>query len=392
MREYKIIAAIADIHIGVRHITAATLKQQLKDHFLQVLKDLKHLDLICILGDILHSALSLNSDYSELYLWFINKVYKIAKQRKCAVIIIRGTRSHDNDQLQNIRSYINNDDGVDFRIYETFAETTIWDNYKLLILPDIQVKKKSDVEKYLTEDKKYDLILGHGLIDRMRYFIQDSETMPTHTYEYSVEKLIDSCKGPVLFGHIHQYQCILDHFWYVGPFTLLERGGIDAGFAICGIYDKDRTKFRVEHYINPDSATYYEIKITKKILEQEPIDKIIEAIDDIIKDAKLNDLISLKITRGDNLESSDKVAILENRYRKDRRFSIVKKIKSKREEEREKENKDRKEKFSYLMDNNLTISDIFYKYYKNEVVPTLPDQFSPVATLTLDQFKSVFGE
>ena len=392
MRKFKIIAAIADIHIGVKHISPSTLKQQLKDHFLKVLKDLKYLDMICILGDILHSVVSLNSEYSELYLWFINKVYKIAKQRGAAVIIIRGTKSHDNDQLQNIRSYINNDDGVDFRIYETIGETTIWDNYKILLLPDIHVKKKDEIERYLTEDKKYDLILGHGLIDRMRYFIQDSESMPTHPYVYSVEKLINSCKGPVLFGHIHQYQCILDSFWYVGPFTLLERGGINAGFAICGIYDKDRTKFQVEHYLNPDSATYYEIKITKKMLDETPIDDLVEMIDDTIENAKPNDLISLKITRGDSLEASEKVALLDARYRKDRRFSITKRIKSKREEEREKENAARKDKFSYIMDDNLTISDIFYKYYQDEVVPSLPDQTGPAATLTIDQFKEVLGE
>jgi len=392
MREYKIIAAIADIHIGVRHITASTLKKQLKEHFFGVLKKMSSLDMICILGDVLHTVLSLNSEYSELYLWFIDKVYKVAKSHGATVIIIKGTNSHDNDQLQNIRSYINNDDGVDFRIYETVEEITIWGNYKVLVLPDIQVKKNSEIDKYLTGDKKYDLILGHGLIDRMRYFIQDSEAMPTHVYEYNVERLIDSSKGPVLFGHIHQYQCILDQFWYVGPFTLLERGGIDAGFAVCGIYDKDRTKFRVEHYINPDSATYYELKISKKLLESYPIDDIIEAIDEILEDSKPNDLISMKITRGNTLEDSDKVALLESRYRKDNRISIVKKIKTAREEEAEKENLKRKEKFSYLLDDNLPLSTIYYKYYTDEVVPTLPDKFSPVATLTLEQFKEVFGE
>ena len=35
----------------------------------------------------------------------------------------------------------------------------------------------------------------------------------------------------------------------------------------------------------------------------------------------------------DNRESADKVMILENRYRKDRRFSIIKKVKSKQEQD-----------------------------------------------------------
>lgn len=392
MRDFKIFTCLADLHIGVKHISPATLKEQLKTHYFKPMSRMKHLDGIFILGDILHTIVSLNSEYSQLYLWFIDKVYKMAKKRKATVIIIRGTRSHDNDQLQNIRSYINNDDGVDFRIYDTYEETTIWGDYKVLILPDVQVKDKKMIEKFLTKDQKYDLILGHGLIDRMKFFVQESESMPTKTYEYKVEDLIDSCKGPILFGHIHQYQSILNRFWYVGPFTLLERGGINAGYAVCGIYDQDRTKFVVEHYVNPDSADYYNLDISKKVLEKYPIDEIIEAIDEILEDSKPNDLISLRITRGDELESVDKVILLESRYRKDKRISITKKIKSKREEESEQKNKERKEKFSYVLDENLSVADIFYKYYQDEIVPTLPDQFSPVAKLTIDQFKRILGE
>ena len=34
---------------------------------------------------------------------------------------------HDNDQLNNIKSYVKNDDGVDFRVYDTVEEITLWD-------------------------------------------------------------------------------------------------------------------------------------------------------------------------------------------------------------------------------------------------------------------------
>ena len=60
-------------------------------------------------------------------------------------------------------------------------------------------------------------------------------------------------------------------------------------------------------------------------------------MDELIKDCKDNDLITLRITRSDTLEDADKVYMIENRYRKDKRISIVKKVKSKKEEEHEKE-------------------------------------------------------
>lgn len=389
MREFKTFVALADLHIGVKHISASSMKKQLKEHCIKVLKEMKYLDGIFILGDILHTVVSLNSDYSEVYLWFIDQIYKIAKKKGSTVIIIKGTASHDNDQLWNIHSYINNDDGVDFRIYETVEEITIWGNYKVLVLPDVKVRELKDIDKYLAEDKSYDLILGHGLINSMRFFVQESENMPVKTYEFDVDKLIASCKGPVLFGHIHQFQTVRDHFYYVGPFTLLERGGIDAGYVVGGIYDKDRTKFKIEHYINPDSARYYDLHVGKKIIENYPIDEIIEAIDDLIADAKENDLITLRITRGDELESADKVMMLEARYRKDRRISIVKKIKTKSEEQSEKENAERKDKFAYVMDSNMDLADIIYKYYIDEVVPSLPDKMSPVARIQQDDFKRI---
>lgn len=394
MRDFKVFVAMADLHIGVKHISADTLKTQLKKRFFKVLDDMKYLDGIFICGDILHNALMLTSEYSNLYLWFINRLYKVAKKRKCTVIIIRGTLSHDGSQLSVIKPFVYNaiDDGIDFRVYDTVEEITIWNSYKVLILPDVKVKQLSDIGKYLTADKKYDLILGHGLISTMKFFVQETENYPTKTYEYDVDRLIDSSKGPVLFGHIHQYQSIRDHFWYIGPFTLLERGGIDAGFAVCGIYDKDRTKFRVEHYINPDSANYYELDITKDIIEKYPVDDIVEAIDMMIKDSKANDLITLRITRGDELESTDKVLMLEARYRKDPRFSIVKKIKTKHEEESEQRNQERKDKFAYITDENLDLSQILYKYYETEMLPTLPDKTSSVAKLTEDEFKRILSE
>lgn len=392
MRDFKIFAALADLHIGNHRISASSMKKQIKDHCLKPLKDMKYLDGIFICGDILHTIVSLNSDYSELYLWFIDQIYKIAKKRHSTVIIIKGTPAHDNDQLTNIHSYMDNDDGVDFRIYETVEEITIWGDYKVLVLPDIKVAHKKEIEKHLTKDKKYDLILGHGLISTMKFFVQESENMPTKTYEYEPDDLIDSSKGPVLFGHIHQYQTIRNHFYYIGPFTLLERGGINSGFVIGGIYDKDRSKFKIEHYINPDAANYYDFHITRKILADYPIDEIFEAIDDLLKPTKENDLVTLRITRGDDIESADKVYMLESRYRKDPRISIVKKVKSTKEEEHEKENMERQEKYSYIMDTNLSMSEILFKYYETEVKPTLSDQYSAAAKITEDDFRRILKE
>lgn len=392
MRDFKVFVTISDVHIGKKSITAKEMKRQLKKNFFDVIRGFKYLDGIFVTGDISHTILSLNSDNANVYLWFVDEVYKLAKAKGATVIIVRGTLAHDNDQLSNVRHYINNDEGVDFRIYETFEETTIWDDYRVLILPDNQVKNTHDIEKFITKDKRYDLILGHGLTASMKFFVQESEAMPVKPYEYEVKDLCDSCKGPVLFGHIHQHQIFRKQFFYVGNFTVLERGIKDGGFLVGGIYDKDRTKWKVERYINPDSASYYDFKVGRSILASYSIDEIIEAIDELLKDTKENDLITLRITRGDELEESDKVYMLENRYRKDKRISVVKKVKTKKEEEHEEENKARHDKYAYTMDRNLDMSEILYRYYETDILPTLAEEYNTSRKLTLEDFRRVLKE
>lgn len=389
MHSYKICAVLADLHIGVKHISAKTIKSQLKHHFFQVLDKMYRLDGVFICGDILHTALSLSSDYASVYIWFINKLYSLAKKRKCTVVIIRGTIAHDGQALTTIRSYerLASEDKVDFRVYDTVEEITLWDDYKVLVLPDVKVKQLQDIGKHL-KHKQYDMILGHGLIDQMQFFVQDSENMSMKSYVFDVSELRDACRGPILFGHIHKHMNIGNQFYYVGPFTLLERGSdTTTGFCVVGISDDDRTKYKVEQYINPDSAAYYEINVTNSILNTYPIDDIVEAIDEIAADARDNDLITLRITRGDETESAEKVMILETRYRRDHRFSIIKKIKNKKEEEHEQRQAERKNKYAYLMDENMELPSILYTYYINDVKSTFPDKGSVAASLELADFQ-----
>lgn len=390
MREYKIIAVISDIHIGRSSISPKSFKQQLKKNFLDVISKFYVLDGIFITGDILHTIISLNSEYAEIFYWFIDQIYKIARKKNAVVIIVKGTPSHDNDQLNNIKSYQNNDDNVDFRVYDTVEEITVWDNYKILVLPDIRVTKLVDLDKYFEKKDHYDMILGHGTIDRMQFFVQESEQLAAKTYLYDVDKLIRASKGPIFFGHIHQYENILNRFYYVGSFTTLERGVVNPGFLVCGIYDNNRRQYKVERYINKDSAEYIELSIDRQVLSEYAIDDILSAIDQSVAECKPNDLVSLKITLSDERDSADKVAIIEERYRKDTRFSITKKIKTKREDEIEQKNEALRSKYSYLMDPNPDMAAIVYRYYIEDVYPTLSEETKKQVDITEESIRVLF--
>ena len=220
----------------------------------------------------------------------------------------------------------------------------------------------------------------------MRYFVQESENAPAKTYVYPVEKLIQASRGPVLFGHIHQYQSHRSHFYYVGPFTMLERGELDAGFAVIGICDSDRSRFRVEHYLNPDSAAYVEMNVTDAILSEFSIDEVVGAMDDIIAGGKANDLFTIRISKAALESSPDRVSIIENRYRGDRRISVVKKVVPSASADSGSDRDASRDRYSYCMDESMPLPSILYTYYISDVRPTLPDRAGPLASLVEDDF------
>ena len=396
-RGYKIIAVCADLHIGVKSVPPAEMKKQFKKHFFGVLEKLAVLDEIVVAGDLSHTILSLNSEASNLYLWFVNKLYKLARKKGAGVLIIRGTPSHDVDKLRNIAYLQDNEEGVDFRIYDTVEEITLFDDYKVLVLPDVRVKQLQDIDKYL-KPNKYDLIFGHGMTDKFQAFISEVENQPAKTYVYDTNRLMEASKGPVVFGHVHQYQSVIDKtshkpkFFYCGPFTIMERATHDPGWLLIGIDDSNHRNYKVEHIDNPDSADFIEMEVTGSMLTDIPIDDLIGAIDEVAADAKANDLITLRIVRGDDQESAAKVLMLETRYRKDSRFSIVKKIKNKKEQEREARQAERKERYSYLLDQNPPLHEILFQYYQSDVKPTLADQSSKEANLTEEDFRRALEE
>ena len=44
------------------------------------------------------------------------------------------------------------------------------------------------------------------------------------------------------------------------------------------------------------------------------------------------------------------------------------------------------------MDNNLDMSEIMYRYYETEIIPTIVDKNSLAAKISLDDFKRILKE
>jgi hypothetical protein len=369
MKQFRIFAVISDLHIGNTRISAKKMKDMLKEQFIEPIKKMKQLDAIIVAGDVSHTGLYLSSDYADLYLWFFRRIYSIAEKRKATVVVLEGTYSHDMDHLSNIDYMVDNEDGVDFRIYRQFTSDYLFKDFKILALPDKRVTAKS--KKYLENllEDEYDMIIGHGMIDKMEFPHQESENFNTNAYVYRVNELMAISRGPIFFGHIHTHTVINEKFHYVGSFTKLERGNGTHGFLVCGINTKDSSQFKCEQYVNKESMNYHHIKIEGEDLITYDIYDIIKNLQVYLKSVPDRDLVTIRIKYESNGTLVDKVSLIDETFKRDERVSVVKKLINRNLDDREQRLKVKKEKFSYLFDKNLKLEDIIVMYYENEIKP-----------------------
>ena len=141
-----VIATIADIHFNA--VKADRLFYQLNECFLNYLRE-HRVDIVVIAGDYYDSIVSLNSATARASMEFMTQLVKIAEITGIKYIrIIKGTSSHDNNQLENLRLFENNHK-VSVKIFDTVTREDI-DNFSFLFIPEEYMK---DVGEYYGEFK-----------------------------------------------------------------------------------------------------------------------------------------------------------------------------------------------------------------------------------------------
>ena len=169
-KEFNVIAAIADVHIGNKAIDWKEYKYQLKKGVIEKLETMTFLDMVVICGDTLHCQVSMNSDYASVFFWFINKIVKIAKKKNVVVRIIKGTRSHDLDQLDTLHFY-EDDPDIDFKIIDDYyIESLNGCNYAYIAENYIDLPVKEYYKEIFDKPKNYfDMIFGHLTIEQTQF-------------------------------------------------------------------------------------------------------------------------------------------------------------------------------------------------------------------------------
>lgn len=210
------IATLADLHWNA--VSPEKMYHQLQDIFLTYIK--KHpVNMVVIAGDYYDSIISLNSKSAKLSMLFMTNLMNVAKETGVQWIrIIKGTSSHDNNQLENLKVF-ENDDQIDFKIYSSVTDEEIH-GYRILFLPEEYMK---DIEEFYADylEKTYDIIFGHGMFKETSFVASKQESAVTLSKApvFNSDRMISICNGPILFGHIHTKCTIKKNIQYIGSFS-----------------------------------------------------------------------------------------------------------------------------------------------------------------------------
>lgn len=311
-----IIASIADVHIGNEAISAKQCKYQLKKGVIDKLKLLKRLDGLVICGDLFHKSLSMNGEYATVANWFVNKLVKLCTKHQAFFRIIKGTKSHDLDQLDNFKMYEEYDNNIlNFKIINNVEIEELY-GCRMAFIPEEYIKESP--KKYYREifdngDNYFDMIFFHGMVDAF-----SGKSTPDNYYEdyitaaptLKVKELCRVCKGPIQAGHVHSRTHYgTEKFFYIGSTLRYAHGEEeDKGFNLT-LYLKSNSKYVVEFIKNEYTLNFHQIKITNDDLKNKSIDEIKEMLDEIATQDNL-DRCSLKLVCIANDENKEKIRMM----------------------------------------------------------------------------------
>lgn len=282
--------SLADLHFG-KEDNDRVYKELLATFIENLEEDCKEPDttpnVIFLDGDLYHRIIKFTEINAVLVIKFMERLLEISDTHNIQVRIIRGTRSHDFSQLNMLRKY----EAVYplFKIYETVTSEDIpLVNHplnkdltlKTLFLPEEYPKNFDEYYgEYLQDDQVYDTIQGHGTFNFATWsptdksdFESDMKRAPV----WDADELAKHARGPIMFGHIHNYHDYKGKVYYISSYTTYsfsDRG--DKGYLVT-LMDLDSGSYNVDRVINDNAPTYAVIKLDD--YEFDSVDEKLELI------------------------------------------------------------------------------------------------------------------
>lgn len=207
---------IADLHVGSIKDTSYMYNAVVSIIEKEVI--LQKTDAVIILGDYFHRLFKVNEEYVSCAINIMSYLIRACFRSKTKIRIVYGTESHEMGQYKLFNYHFTSLD-VDIRVIDTATEEELFPGVNVLYLPEEYVSNKKKFYKpFLDNDKHYQYIFGHGIIeDGMPSVVTSGEPK-------SDEKQVPIFKSGELavsadltvFGHYHCYTDIGNNVFYLG--------------------------------------------------------------------------------------------------------------------------------------------------------------------------------
>lgn len=359
-------AFIADIHFDAGD--DLDLYNQLKDNFIEPISKLPKLDMIVLGGDTYNSKVQLESRASKLSMKFINSdLVDVAKDKEACIRIIKGTHSHDNDQLDNFRHLEERVD-VDVKIINK-VERESYKGFNFLYIPEEYIKDQDEYYKPYMQ-YQYDMAFGHGMFEAVSFTDNHGEINMKNAPVFKNNYFKNNVKGPVLFGHIHTNTRVNDQVYYPGSFSRWIMGEEKKKGFFIFIYNRETGKFLVLPYWNKGAKKYVTMEIDPFL--KYPIEVITNSIDNTIKSEGVTKLRINISYFGNDPNKLANIKMIKDFY--SGRRDIIVNIKNKKIQKIEAKKKETVTKFNYIFDKGKPIEEKVSRYIKEEFDYNISDE------------------
>lgn len=224
---------------------------------------------LCIEGDFFDRVLSANSAQASLASQVMCAFVDLfILEHDAAVYIIRGTFSHDFNQLNIFKpfQFLYPDQ---FFVIDSVTEKVV-NGYSVLFIPEEYMKNQDEFYiDYINDTKKYDTICGHGFFKHNCFNKNEVEKPMADMPIFDDIKLL-SIARVIVFGHDHHSHIFKDRLGYNGSTSRLCHGEEEPkGFLVTlqglstDVYDEDYVIEFIENTLAPCYKTVMLNKITK---------------------------------------------------------------------------------------------------------------------------------
>ena len=368
------------IVIGDFHWDAMDAIKQYNESYwvINFIDKVPNLDLVVIAGDYFNCKMLLNSKASLLSIQWMDSLYKICKKRNVKIRIIKGTSSHDNNQLDAFKIY--QDENTDmFKIIRECTSENVFSDLKCLFCPDENIQTSEYMDKYhdILFSGPYDAMFFHGSFDVVvpNIALQESEVSGMNNIIYKYDFFEDICMV-MIGGHWHDG----DNYKHMFYTRSLNRWAFnednDKGFIYLTI-DSDNHKYLVQRVNNPFTDTYKTFSVNTIAFKSiDDYHNLITDIDEILENDKKQKIqIRIKINIGDDkVENDNGMKLLKHRFMNEKRVKIV--LRNMMTLKKRKETKEKNDAFkaenSYILDKNKSVSEIVQEFILQKKGKNIP--------------------